>query len=615
MDGGEEFQITEINPQEPIYPQEPKPVKKSGGLVSLFYKKNLPKTLFVIVVIFIVIAIVAIIWGRQSFSPAKVELSIETGSDIASGKEVILTIGYENNNRVNLNDSLLIINYPSGVFSPEGKEIHQERRDLKQISRKSQGQEIFRVRFVGEKGESKTVSAILSYQPQNINSRFEKSTDQRIEINSVLISIKIDGPENVISGQDVSYLIEYENKTNNNISNLRAKIVYSEDFKIENADPKPVEGTTNVWQINNLKAGEKKVIGLNGALQGEEGEDKILEVIIGTTENEQFLQYSRSEYSTKIAPSPLLLLVTLESIDEEDCNLNPGQHLKYIIEFRNNADVALKELILKTYLEDSVFDFKTLELGKVGYFDSRQNIITWGGGEIPKLDLLEPNESGSVNFMIGLKSPMPMSNYNDKNFQATVSSEIGTLTVPAKFAMKELKINRELNCKINSRLDIKSKVYYNEPSPGIFNTGPLPPKVNELTTYTVHWQISNGSNDLENVRINAVLPQGINWSNYYINKVSDSQVYYNERTKEVIWEIQKVPAGVGSVSSLYELIFQIGLTPSVNQVGESPVLINESSAEGKDTFTQVILDSSARSVTTTIPDDPRDAYNKSRVIE
>lgn len=208
-----------------------------------------------------------------------------------------------------------------------------------------------------------------------------------------------------------------------------------------------------------------------------------------------------------------------------------------------------------------------------------------------------------------------MNNYNDKNFQAKIISEIGTLTVPAKFAVKELKISRELACKVNSQLSVKSKVYYYEPAPGIFNTGPLPPKVNELTTYTVHWQITNGSNDLENVRVAAVLPQGISWSNYYINKVSNSQVYYNERTKEVIWEIQKVPAGVGSVLSVYELIFQIGLRPSINQIGESPVLINESLAEGKDTFTQLILKDFALSVSTMIPDDPKAAYNYSRVVE
>lgn len=611
---GEDFQIKEID-QEPIYPQQPKPVKKNGGLVSLFNKKNLPKTLTVIILIFLLIAIGAIFWGRYSFSQANVEINIKIPQDIASGKEVVFTIEYKNNNRVNLNDAYLIINYPSGIFSSEGKEIYQEQKNLRTISKKSVGQEDFRVRFVGEKGEIKNIVATLNYQPQNINSRFENSTSNRIEINSVLISIKIEGPENAMSGQDVSYFVEYENKTNEDISDLRIEANYNEDFKIENLAPKSIEGSNNIWELSLLRAGEKKRIDLSGALEGEEGEDKILRVTIGRIENEQFLQYSRAEYSTKIAPSPLLLLMSLGGIEEEGCNVNPGQSLDYKIEFKNNTDVALRELILKAHLEDNVFNFKTINLGQVGFFDSRENLITWSGGEVPLLNLLEPNKSGSVTFSIDLKKPIPMSSYNDKNFQAIITGEIGTLTVPAKFAVSELKISKELSCKVNSEIDIKSKVYYYEPAPGIFNTGPLPPKVDELTTYTVHWQITNGTNDLENLRVTAILPQGISWSNYYLNKVSNSRVYYNERTKEVIWEIDKVPAGTGFVLPVYELIFQIGLHPSINQVGQTPTLINESSIEGKDMFTGIILKDFSPEVNTTIPDDPRAAYTKSRVVE
>jgi len=611
---GEDFQIKEID-QEPIYPQQPKPVKKNGGLVSLFNKKNLPKTLTVIILIFLLIAIGAIFWGRYSFSQANVEINIKIPQDIASGKEVVFTIEYKNNNRVNLNDAYLIINYPSGIFSSEGKEIYQEQKNLRTISKKSVGQEDFRVRFVGEKGEIKNIVATLNYQPQNISSRFENSTSNRIEINSVLISIKIEGPENAMSGQDVSYFVEYENKTNEDISDLRIEANYNEDFKIENLAPKSIEGSNNIWELSLLRAGEKKRIDLSGALEGEEGEDKILRVTIGRIENEQFLQYSRAEYSTKIAPSPLLLLMSLGGIEEEGCNVNPGQSLDYKIEFKNNTDVALRELILKAHLEDNVFNFKTINLGQVGFFDSRENLITWSGGEVPLLNLLEPNKSGSVTFSIDLKKPIPMSSYNDKNFQAIITGEIGTLTVPAKFAVSELKISKELSCKVNSEIDIKSKVYYYEPAPGIFNTGPLPPKVDELTTYTVHWQITNGTNDLENLRVTAILPQGISWSNYYLNKVSNSRVYYNERTKEVIWEIDKVPAGTGFVLPVYELIFQIGLHPSINQVGQTPTLINESSIEGKDMFTGIILKDFSPEVNTTIPDDPRAAYTKSRVVE
>ncbi len=609
-----DFKIKEIGSQQaPI--QHFEPPKKIGGLASLFSRKNLPRTVFFTIVIFLLIAIVAIIWGQIKFSKNNVVIDVKTPQDIASGKEFTLVIEYKNNNRVDLNEAYLIVDFPSGVFSPEGEELSREQRGLKTIRKKSDGREEFKVRFIGDKGEFKTVNARLEYRPQNISSRFENYATARIEINSVLIGIKIDGPDNVMAGQETGYLIEYENKTNKEISDLRIDVEYSEDFKIKNTEPKPMAGSKNTWQLDKLKAGEKRAISLVGVLEGEEGEDKILKVTIGTVENEQPLKYSRSEYSTKIAPSPLLLSIDIEDVSKEGCNINSGRRLNYRIGFKNNTDVAFEELILKTYLEDSVFDFKTVNLYGVGFFDSRQNFITWAGGEIQKLDILEPGDSGEVKFSVSLEKPIPMASYNSKNFQVKIVSEIGTLTVPAKFAISELKITKELSCKINTDLVIESKGFYYEPSSGIVNTGPLPPKVDGITTYTIHWEITNSTNDAENVRVSSVLPQGITWSNYYINRISNSQIYYNERTKEVVLEVSKIPAGIGYVLPVYELIFQISLRPSINQVGQTPFLINETILEGKDTFTGKTLSGWSSPVNTLIPDDPKASYTKGRVVE
>lgn len=584
------FQIKEIKQEKiPVYKTPTPPKKKRFDLTSLFSKKNLPKTLLIITIIFILIAGAAIIWGRHSFSRAKVQIDIEVPEDIASGEGVVFTIEYKNNNRVNLYDAYLIIDYPLGTFSSEGKEIYQEQKKLEVIPRKSQGEESFKVRFVGEKGDVKNLTARLDYRPQNINSRFENSTIFRIEINSVLIGLDVQGSEKTIADQEVNYLIEYENKTDDDILDLKIELTYPEDFEFTSAEPspEPVEGN-NIWQIDLLKSGEKRTINLKGNLDGEEGESKILKTAIGRIENNIFIQYSQLEFITQIAPSPILVLLEIEGV-EEGCKINPGQKLNYKVEFRNNTDIALEELILRVYFEDNIFDFKELKLGGIGFFDSRENMITWSGAEVSALDLLEPNQSGQVRFSVEIKESLPIFSFTDKNFQARILAEIETLTVPVKFSISELRVERELVCKINTELDLKTKVYYYEPEPGIINIGPIPPKVNQLTTYTVHWQISNTSNDLENVKVWAILPQGIGWQNYYINKVSGSSVNYNERTKEVIWEISKVPSGTGVILPVYELIFQIGLRPSVNQVGQVPTLINESSIEGKDSFTEVIL--------------------------
>ena len=612
MNGEQDFQIREIK-QEPSFIQ-PTPSKKRTSFFSLFKKKNIIKILIGIIIILILVAVAAVIWGRHSFSRAKVQVDFEAPKDIASGEEVVLTVKYRNNNRVNLYDASLIIDYPSGTFSSEGREIYQEERKLGTILRKSESKENFKVRFVGEKGTVKNLNVKLDYQPQNISSRFENSTIFRTEINSLLIGINIEASEKAISGQEVSYLIKYENKSNDDIYDLKIEITYPDDFEFKNANPEPVEETTNIWEIGLFKSGEKKEINLVGILGGEEGESKILKAIIGAVQNNNLIQYTQSEYITQISPSPLSVLLEIEGLDEE-CNINHGQNLNYRIEFKNNSDIALRELVLKAYFKDNVFDFREINLNNIGFFDSRNNVIIWSGGEVPILNLLEPNQSGEVKFSVKIKDSLPILSYNDKNFQAKVLAEVETLTVPAKFSVPELKVGEEITCKINSKLDLATKVYYYDPNPSITNNGPIPPRVNQETTYTVHWQITNTSNDLENVKVWTILPQGISWSGDYINNIQNSEVHYNERTNEVTWEINKVSAGIGVVLPVYELIFQIGLTPSVNQVGKILTLINESSAEGKDNFTGITLKDFTPEVDTTLPHDSSVSYDEGRVRE
>lgn len=610
MNNQGDFQVREIK-QEQVPVSVTPPEKKGGGLISLFNRKNLPKTLIVILILVIFIAVGAIFWGRHSFSKAKVEIDIEVPEEIASGEEISLIIKYENNNRVDLGDTYLIIDYPIGTFSLEGKEIFQEEKKLGTILRKSEGEKEFRVRFIGEEGSAKNLVAKLNYQPQNINSRFENSALFRIEINSVLIGIDIEGSEETISGQEVSYLIEYENKTDNDISNLKMELTYSDDFEFKTAEPNPAE-EDDIWQIGLLKSGQKKTINLKGILRGEERENKILKATIGRTENNNFLQYSQKEFITQISPSPLLLRLELQGI-EDKCNVDSGERLNYKIEFKNNTDIALVELVLKAHLNNKVFDFQTLDLDE-GFFDSRQGIITWSGADVEGLSLLEPNQSDEVGFSVKIRDPL-MFSYNDKNLQARILAEIETLAVPAKFSVSELRVEKESLCRVNSQLSLGTNVYYYESESGFTNTGPIPPKVDQLTTYTIHWQIFNGSNDVENVRIWSILPQGIDWPDNYNNKVSDSQFHYNERTKEIIWQINKVPAGTGIIFPTYELVFQIGLRPSVNQIGQTPVLINESSIEGKDSFTKVILKDFSPIVDTSLPHDPKIDIGQGKVVE
>jgi hypothetical protein len=131
----------------------------------------------------------------------------------------------------------------------------------------------------------------------------------------------------------------------------------------------------------------------------------------------------------------------------------------------------------------------------------------------------------------------------------------------------------------------------------------------------VHWLITNTSNDLDNVEVRTTLPQGISWADKQINKSNKGEVSYNDRTKEVVWRLGRIAAGIGKTMPAYELIFQIGLTPSINQIGTAPTLIDNSMISGKDLFTENTLSNSAAAVNADLPDDNRVDFDSGRVRE
>jgi hypothetical protein len=128
---------------------------------------------------------------------------------------------------------------------------------------------------------------------------------------------------------------------------------------------------------------------------------------------------------------------------------------------------------------------------------------------------------------------------------------------------------------------LDSGIYFEDND--IKNSGPLPQKVGEETTYTVVWKITNVSNSISDVAVSAFLPTWVLWKNVIVPK--DEDIIFNERTHEIIWKIKNIENGTGILSPAREVKFQIGLIPEINQLNESVNLLYKTKLTGKDTFT------------------------------
>jgi len=287
-------------------------------------------------------------------------------------------------------------------------------------------------------------------------------------------------------------------------------------------------------------------------------------------------------------------LAIIPSFDEEK-PLKLGQTLKFKIYYQNNTQIALKDLIVKTKIDSNLFDYKTLKTD--GEFNLRKKEITWLTALKESLKTLSPGQQDFIEFEISLKKEFVPRTENDFNKTIEIESEISTLTVPYYLQAKKLISKAKASFKLQTRIELVCKaLFYDAPSK-ILNQGPFPPKVGKTTNFTIHWETKNYFNDLENVEIRTFLPENVTYTGVFKTNTPFEPIY-NERTKELVWKLEKVEKGSGITKEKPYLIFQVALAPSPTQKGKFVNLEDEVAFSAIDSFTSNEVYTTCSSIST-----------------
>jgi len=169
----------------------------------------------------------------------------------------------------------------------------------------------------------------------------------------------------------------------------------------------------------------------------------------------------------------------------------------------------------------------------------------------------------------------------------------------------------ERSVKINSALQLGARALY---STGAFsNSGPLPPKANVATTYTIVWTVINSSNDISGAKVSAFIPPYVSW----VNKISPAgeKLSFDSASGEIVWDIGNIKSGAGISLPAKEVSFQISLTPSVAHIGVVPDIVNDAVLSGRDDFTGELIKFSRPALNTYLSSDPNFGDAWSRVVE
>lgn len=555
-----------------------------------------------------------LIWRTfYSFDKSKVLLEVFGPERIVSGEEVNYIVRYRNKTNVELQNAKLTFIFPEGALPAEDEdivEIGNSKAAIKELDNLSAGQEgqiELKANVVGLKNDIKKAVAKLEYYPANVSSSFENSAEFTSVIFAVSIVLDFNLPEQVVSGQEVSFDLKYLNTSDVFFPNLTLSLEYPEGFILNSSSPSPNKETSE-WWLPEISPREEGKIAISGTLSGNKNDIKSFKAKIGFKDGETLRLVSEGLASTLVSVSPLT--VSLEVNDSRDYLANVGDELRYKVKYKNTTNILFTSVFIVLKFETEALDFATLKITK-GFFSNIDNSITWNESSLPDLKALSPGEEKTLDVSLKVKENLPISNFNDKNFLINVSAKIDSLNVPIALKGTQLAGVDSLSTKLNSKLILSAKGYFQDSL--LPNSGPLPPMVGQQTTYTIYWRVINLANDVDDVVVESYLPSYVHWLGRF--EPGNSSVKYDSSTGKISWTLGKLNANTGILSPVRQLAFQVGLVPASNQIGQVVELIKESNISGKDVFTQASISGSARSIQSDLPDDTSVGYEKGRVSQ
>lgn len=560
----------------------------------------------------IAVAITAFIWlrGANVVSGEKIDIDISQPPAVSGGDSFDTKFVITNNNMVTVDAATLLIEYPVGFYNTgSNTELKRKSKNLGTIEPGQSLNEIVGAVLYGEENTSKEVSVTLEYRMAGSNATLKKRTTYAVRILSSPVNMSLEIPKEISSGQETVFLVEISSNSKNIINSLIVEADYPSGFNFRSASPAPTN-STNGWRLTGLKPLEKRTMTIRGVIEGQENEEKVTKVSVGTErpddERRLGVIYTTATESSVIT-RPFLAIDTLINHDKSVDHVTAiNNSVQVDILWKSNNTERVNDAVIEVKLKGEVLNEYSLYASGGGFYRSIDNTIIWNRLSTQELASIDPGASGAVSFSFSpispgggktrvMKNPQVIFEINARAKHSVDSSIPGDIMTS---------VTRSVKFATDIRLSANTDFF----SGPFKNTGELPPKADKETTYTISLSLKNGTNNVSNTSIKTTLPIYVKWLGKIFPDGED--ISYNEINSEVVWNAGRIPSG-----GEREAFFQVALVPSVSQINTEPRLTGEIVLKATDDFAKKEVSDRRGAVTTSLPNIQQVGQNQSTVVK
>lgn len=537
-------------------------------------------------------------WGVKA---PNTEILINAPRTIGAGEMFAFEALIQNQNQVPIKFVTIDVQFPEGTRALEDISLpyqsSQDKIEILQIGeviKKNYSALLF-----GEEGEKKEITVFITYQVDGSTVLFKKEKKFDVVLNSTPIRLTVTNVKETTSGQELEFTLELVSNSTQTLKNIIVQAVYPFGFSYKNSTILPQEDK-KTWLIETLNPKETRTFKIQGAINGQNNDDKFFAFTVGLQDpnNVQSPQVVFTKKDTIVSIKRPFLEANL-SINEKSGDviiLDPNSRAEGIISFTNNTNLPLRNAVISLLFKTNSIRDESISVSN-GFYQSLTDIITWDNSTSQNLRLIPVGSSNSVefNFITNI--------FNEEkiiiNPEATFTINIKANRNPENKVSDIIENSITKKIKINSSIDIN--VWSEFKSDFFLNTGPVPPKAEQKTTYTSVIELKNTYNNVTNSVVKFRIPNYVQYEGLF--KPESENVTYDPVTREITWNIGDVPAKTGYIGgSKKQLAFQVSIIPSVSQVNTIPILVSDIFFSGVDTFTQSELGKRAENIGTQIKD-------------
>lgn len=513
----------------------------------------------------------------QYFTTKDSALAVSAPSQVMAGVPFTVSVSFANTSKKALVSPHLSLALPDGAYYVPDDSKRIVDVGVTDLAPGDITKQDFRVIVVGQASRTYTFAALASYKYDSnaFSGNFEKKQSVAVAVGDPAIGINFSAPDKVLAGQDFEIDIAYQNNSDVPFSNVAFVLSLPQNFTLSNSSP-TISGSSVV--VEQLRPGENGTLVLSGTLMGVAGSYATIGVAVNILVDGHAYPLQTNSATVAINQSPLALTIVASSqgggmTASGTPIVYPGQSIKYVLTFTNNAGITLNDIVLNAHVVGSVVDFSGAS-AESGYFDGTTNTARWTGATIPALVSLPPGSSGSVTLVMPTKATYPIRQFSDKNFIVQMNAQIVSPTVPDNIVASSTVGMATSIVDVGGSLAFTQQLYAHEPTMvGVVNKGPIPPRVGVTTQYTVHWNFVASGADFDNTKVTAALGPGVVWTGA-VSANTSSTPTYNSRTQQVTWDLGSIVAGEGVISPSPQAIFQVAITPQAYMAGSAVTLVN-----------------------------------------